>query len=296
MHCSKKLFLTGGTGLIGKELWQPLTEAGFEVYALSIDEPLPQVPHITWLKGNLFDEETLSCFFTQIQPQYLLNMAWCASGDYQTSNVNFEFVRAGLNLLKHFAENGGKRAVFTGTCLEYAPKDAPIQETDALAPASVYAYCKNALRGLADLYCRQNGIEFAYGRIFYVYGKNEHPKRLTAAIINRLHSGEKVQIKHAQLQKDYLYTKDIAAAFTALLNSHVTGNVNICSGHAVTLADFATAVAHGLGKEHLLDLQTLPTDQPPYIVGNNTRLVREVGFTPRYTLQTALPEILGLDK
>ena len=292
MSSSKKLFLTGGTGLIGKELWQPLAEAGFETYALTIDENPPAVPAITWLKGNLFDENKLADFFAQVKPQYLLNMAWCTNGDYQTSNINFEFVRAGLALLKHFAANGGKRAIFTGTCLEYAPKDGPIKETDALAPPCVYAYCKNALRELAEVFCKQNGLEFAYGRIFYVYGKNEYPKRLTASIINRLRAGEKVQVNHAQLSKDYLYTKDIAAAFAALLNSDVTGNVNICSGQAVSLADFSRTIAHQLGREDLLDLQTLPTDQPPCIVGDNSRLRGEVGFVPRYTLTSALAEIL----
>lgn len=292
MTSSKKLFLTGGTGLIGKELWQPLAAAGFETYALTIDNNMPAVPGITWLKGNLFDENKLAEFFAQIKPQYLLNMAWCTSGDYQTSNANFEFVRAGLSLLKHFAANGGKRAVFTGTCLEYAPKDTPIKETDPLAPSCVYAYCKNALRELAEVFCKQNGIEFAYGRIFYVYGKNEHPKRLTASIINHLRAGEKVQTNHAQLSKDYLYTKDIAAAFAALLNSPVTGSVNICSGRAVSLADFSRAIARRLGREDLLDLQTLPTQQPLCIVGDNSRLCKEVGFAARYTLQSALTEIL----
>ena len=292
MHSSKKLFLTGGTGLIGKALWAPLAERGFEIYALTIEENMPPAAQVTWLKANLFDENAIAGLLAQIRPQYLLNMAWCASGDYQTSNANFDFVRAGLTLLKHFAANGGKRAVLAGTCLEYAPNDTPIKETDVLAPASVYAYCKNALHGLADTFCRQNGVELAYGRIFYVYGKNEHPKRLTASIINRLRAGERVQINHAQLKKDYLYTKDIAGAFAALTDSPVTGSVNICSGRAVTLADFAGEIARRLGKEHLLDLHTLPTDQPPAIVGDNTRLTREVGFTPRYTLQTALGEIL----
>ena len=293
MNSSKKVFLTGGTGLIGKELWQPLVQAGFEVYALTLDDNMPVVPGITWVKGNLFDEGKMADFFARIRPSYLLNMAWCASGDYQTSNVNFDFVRAGLALLKSFAANGGKRAVFVGTCLEYAPQETPLKETDPLAPSCVYAYCKNALRELAELFCKQNGLEFAYGRIFYVYGKNEHPKRLTASIINRLRAGEKVQINHAQLSKDYLYTKDIAAAFTALLNGEITGCVNICSGRAVSLADFARAIARRLGREDLLDLQQLPTDQPLSIVGDNSRLTQQVHFSPRYTLDSALTEILG---
>ncbi len=292
MHSSKKVFLTGGTGLIGKELWAPLTQAGFDVYALTIEEHMPAAPGVTWIKGNLFDDALLAQTFAQIKPAYLLNMAWAATGDYQTSNINFEFVRAGLSLLKHFAANGGRRAVFAGTCFEYAFKDTPIKETDPVNPPNVYACCKNTLRELAQCFCRANAVSFGYGRIFYVYGRGEHEKRLTASIINALKAGKPVQVNHAQLAKDYMYAKDIAAAFTALLDSSTQGTVNICTGKGVSLAEYAHAVARLMGREDLLDLKTLPTDQPASIVGDNTRLTREVGFTPRYSLEEAFKEIL----
>ncbi len=292
MPYSKTLFVTGATGLIGKELWEPLTQAGFEVYALAIEDNLPQVPHIHWLKGNLFDPKSVADLMAQIKPQYLLNMAWATTGNYQVSNINFDFLCAGISLLKSFAANGGKRVVFAGTCLEYAPQTRPLKETDPIAPPVPYALCKQLLFQATQSFCAQNNLSFACGRIFYVYGRGEAPTRLTASIINSLKNNQTVSIKYSQLTKDYMYTKDIAAAFTALLDSNVQGAVNICTGTGISLAQYATAIAKALGKENLLDLQTLPTTQPLQIVGDNTRLTQEVGFTPRYTLEKALPEIL----
>ena len=294
MPYSKTLFVTGATGLIGKELWQPLTQAGFEVYALALEDNLPQVPHIHWLKGNLFDPKALDGLMAQIKPQYLLNMAWATTGDYQTSNINFDFLCAGIQLLKSFAANGGQRVVFAGTCLEYAPQNRPIKETDPLAPPVPYALCKQLLYQATQSFCRQNKLSFACGRIFYVYGRGEAPTRLTSSIINSLKNGQTVSIKYSQLTKDYMYTKDIAGAFTALLSSNVQGAVNICTGQGISLAQYATAIAQKLGKTQLLDLQTLPTAQPLQIVGDNTRLTQEVGFTPAYTLSQALDEILTI--
>ncbi len=292
MLYSKTLFVTGATGLIGKELWQPLTQAGFEVYALAIEDTLPQIPHIHWLKGNLFNPASVAQLMAQVKPQYLLNMAWATTGNYQTSNINFDFLCAGIQLLKSFAVNGGQRVVFAGTCLEYAPQNRPIKETDPLAPSVPYALCKQLLFQATQSFCGQNNLSFACGRIFYVYGKGEAPTRLTASIINSLKDDKTVSIKFSQLTKDYMYTKDIAGAFTALLSSNVQGAVNICTGQGISLAQYATAIAQKLGKTQLLDLQTLPTTQPLCIVGDNTRLTREVGFTPAYTLEKALDEIL----
>ena len=292
MPCSRRVFVTGATGLIGKELISPLKQAGFDIFALDFDGRHPISADVTWLRGNLFDENSVARALEAAQAQYLLNMAWCTTGDYQSSNLNFDFVRAGLALLKYFAQYGGKRAVFAGTCLEYAPKETPLKETDPLLPVSNYAQCKNALHGLAEAFCASNDISFGYGRIFYVYGRGEAPGRLTVSLISQLKAGQRASISHAQLTKDYMYTKDIAAAFAALLDSDVQGAVNICTGVPISLAHYARTLAQELGRADLLDLQQLPTEQPLYIVGDNTRLVQEVGFAPAYTLQTALTEIL----
>ena len=292
MPCSKKVFVTGATGLIGKELLKPLTEAGFDVFALTIDEHNPAVPGVCWVKGNLFDETFIARTLGKIRPEYLLNMAWCATGDYAVSNLNFDFVRAGLGLLKHFAACGGKRAVFAGTCFEYALSDHPILETDPVAPPNPYACCKNALHQMAESFCRQNHISFGYGRIFYVYGRREHPSRLTAGIINALRAGKPYEIKFSQLRRDYMYSKDIAGAFVKLLDSPVEGAVNICTGKAVSLAEYATTLGTLLNRTDLLVLKQEPTSQPLTIVGDNTRLTREVGFVPAYSLQEGLREVV----
>lgn len=292
MPCSKKIFVTGATGLIGKELLKPLTEAGFDVFSLTIEENNLAVPGVHWVKGNLFDEPFIARTLAEIRPAYLLHMAWCVTGDYAVSNLNFDFVRAGLSLLKYFAQYGGKRAVFAGTCFEYASADHPILETDPIALSNAYACCKNALHWMAESFCRQNHISFGYGRIFYVYGHREHPSRLTAGIMNALRAGKPYEIKFSQLCRDYMYSKDIAVAFVKLLASPVEGAVNICTGKAVSLAEYATSLGNLLHRADLLVLKQEPTSQPFIIVGDNTRLTREVGFVPAYSLNEGLKQIL----
>lgn len=292
MNCSKTVFLTGGTGLIGKELLTPLLEAGFSVYALTIDEKQPAVSGVNWIKGNLFDDVFIRQTMEQIRPSHLLNMAWCANGDYAVSKFNFSFVRAGLTLLEAFAQYGGKRAVFAGSYMEYAPKNGAIKENDPLLPDTCYSACKNALREMAEMFCAHNGISFAWGRIFCVYGHGEHPKRLTASIMNALKAGEPVRVRFSQLQRDYIYSKDVAGAFVRLLEADTKGSVNVCSGRTIRLGDYARTVAALLGREDLLVLAEEPSSQPDIVLGDNSRLSKEVGFSPRYTLEKGLKQII----
>ena len=84
---NKRVLLTGATGLIGKELAEPLLDKGFDVYAITIDNENPD-NGIHWVKGNLFDVEFIKRTMADLKPTYLLNMAWCTTGDYLNSDMN----------------------------------------------------------------------------------------------------------------------------------------------------------------------------------------------------------------
>ncbi|MBR3654828.1 MAG: NAD(P)-dependent oxidoreductase [Elusimicrobia bacterium] len=292
MNCCKKVLVTGATGLIGKELAEPLKKAGFDVFSITIDENNPN-NGIHWIKGNLFDENCIKSVIEQIKPEYLLNMAWCTTGDYLKSDINYKFLDAGINLLKYFKDNGGKRVVFVGTCFEYKFKDTPLKETDDLdTEKTVYTSCKNKLHEIAEHFCKINNISFGYGRIFYVYGRNEDKTRLTGMIIDKLSKNEEVIIKSGDLYKDYMYSKDIAGAFVALLNSNVQGSVNICTGKAISIKDFALEIGKQMGKENLIKFKNEISNQPPLIIGDNTKLMKIVGYNYRYDLKRGIREIL----
>lgn len=279
MNSSKKVILTGATGLIGKEAIPYLKAEGFEVLALSSK------------KCNLFNKNEIEKVFAEFKPEYLLNFAWCATGDYLTSDLNYKFVDAGMNMLEAFKKNGGRHAVFAGTCFEYDFKPAPLKEDDPLNPLTVYAQCKVDLYKKAAEFCKNNNITLGWGRIFYVYGRNEHEKRLTPYIINNLKNNQPVEIKCGQLIKDYMYTKDIARAFVKILTSKTEGAVNICTGRGISLADYGMAIARKLGKTEYLTVKNEQTSQPPSIIGDNSRL-NALGFMPEYNLEQALEEII----
>jgi GDP-6-deoxy-D-talose 4-dehydrogenase len=289
--CSGRVFVTGGTGLIGKEVVRCLLEEGFDVFALTRGNDNPDCG-VHWVGADLFDSEAVARELAAIKPEYLLNLAWCASGDYLTSPLNERFAQAGLELLKSFRRAGGRRAVYAGTCFEYAFKDEPLKETDSMDPMTPYARCKNGLRIAAQECSDEAGLSFGWGRIFYAYGKNEHPKRLTATIVNSLMCDQPVEIRISQLRRDYIYTKDVAGAFVAFLKSDVKGVVNICTGRAISIGDFAATFARVAGKEFLLNLRQEQTAQPPAIVGDTTRLRQEVGYHVRYSHEMAVREIL----
>jgi len=288
----KKVLLTGATGLIGKYSLKPLLDAGFEVFAVSSNEKASG-NHINWIKADLLNFEEIENIFEEIKPEYLLHFAWdTTSGSYLESNLNFDWVQASLYILKQFKLNGGKRAVYAGTCFEYEFKGAPLNEEDKLNPISTYAKCKNFLNQMATLYCKKNNISFGWGRIFYIYGENEQEKRLIPQVISCLEQDKEFITSSGELIKDYIFAGDAAEAFVKFLDSNVDGCVNICTETAVTIKEIVTLVAAKLNKNHLVKFENNILNEPKIIVGDNTRLKTEVKFAPKYSLEQGLDRII----
>ncbi|MDR2709105.1 MAG: NAD-dependent epimerase/dehydratase family protein [Elusimicrobiota bacterium] len=287
----KKVIVTGASGLIGKETIEPLKKLDYEIYALTRSN-FTSAKDINWINCDIFSQDDIERTFKEVKATHLLSLAWATTGDYLSSNINFDYLKSGLEMLKHFSQNGGKRAVFAGTVFEYDYKDEPLKETDLCNPVSVYAKCKNHLRQLAEIFCKQNNISFGWGRIFYVYGLKENLKRLVAHTINSLKNDKEVVITNGSLIRDYVFSKDIAAALVKFLDTQVCSIVNIATSKGISLGDFALLIADKLNKRNLIKILYQPVDQPKLIVGDNTRLASEVGYKMEYDYQKAIDCIL----
>ena len=272
----KKVIVTGINGLIGQYIAEPLKDLGFEVYG--IGRKNFKTDKFNYKKCDINNSLETKSLFKEIKPQYLIHLAWDTNKGYLESDDNFDLVASSINMLKYFRENGGKKALFTGTCFEYKFKDYPIKEEDELKPNTIYAKCKNYLREISELYCDKNNIDFCWARIFYTYGKNENNKRLFPQIINGLKNNQKVSINHSHLKRDYIFAGDVAKAISLVLNSKFNGIINICSGKSISLENIAITIAKKLNKLELLDLKKLETKEPDSIVGDNSILLNNFNF------------------
>ena len=270
----KKVIVTGINGLIGQYIVEPLKDLGFEIYG--IGTKYIKNAEFNYIKIDINNANKLRKIFNEIKAQYLIHLAW--NMDDLNSNSHFKLLTSSINMLDYFKENGGKKAVYIGTCFEYKYKTSPLKENDKLNPTTIYAKCKNYLREISELYCDKNNIDFCWARIFYTYGANENPKRLFPQIINGLRNNQKVSINHSQLKRDYIFAGDAAKAIALILNSEFSGIINICGGKAVSLKDFALTIAKNMNKEKFLELNELDTNEPKIIVGDNSKLTEEIKF------------------
>lgn len=285
---TKRILITGATGLIGKEAIPYLLEDGFEVYATTLEDNTSD--EVNWISCNLFDDNSVKKVFEEVKPEYLLNFAWITGGDYLTNDKNLLFKNVGIKMLEYFKQNGGKRAVYSGTCFEYDINGDILRETSPINPKTLYAQCKNELHNLCEKYAKENSLSFCWGRIFYVFGHNENPSRLTAKILNCLANDTVFDLGAPNNKLDYMYTKDIARGFVELVKSNYDGSVNICTGNGILLKDYALKMQEIMGKKGLI---TFDPEKPSNlnVIGDNSILKNIIGFTPKYSVEDGLREV-----
>ncbi len=286
------VLLTGATGFIGQHCLSQLLAQGYDVHAASIDAPQQDRGGAHWHQVNLLDAAQVSHLMAEIKPSHLLHLAWyTAPGKYWTSIENIRWVQASLELLQAFARYGGQRVVMAGTCAEYDWAYGYCSEfVTPLAPATLYGTSKHATQMLLHAFAQQANLSAAWGRIFFLYGPHEHPDRLVASVIRALLRGEPARCSHGNQIRDWLHVQDVAGAFVALLDSDVSGPVNIASGQPVSIKEVIGRIGAHLGHNDLIQWGAVPApvDEPPLLVADVQRLREQVRWQPYFSLETGL--------
>jgi len=290
---NKRLLVTGLGGFIGRRTIPLLIDKGYEIHAVGRSAKPEYIDDkVNWVRLDLCNLELTTAHVRSIRPTHLLNLAWFTEhGHYWNSPENSNWVRASLNLQIAFSECQGKRFVGAGTCAEYDWDYGFMSES--LTPKksrTPFGRSKNALYEASSSLADTTDTSFAWGRVFFVYGPHESEKRLVASVITSLLAGNIAKCSHGNQIRDFSHSDDIAAAFVALLESDVTGAVNIASGNPVPVKTIVNIIAEKIGRPELIELGVVkvPEDDPPLIAADVRRLRNEVGIQPIYDLDSGL--------
>lgn len=292
----KKVLITGATGFIGQHAVPALLARGFAVEAVSRTAPAgAPTPGVRWHAADLLDDAQAAQVVARVRPTHLLHFAWFAvPGQYWTSPENLRWTGASLALIQSFIECRGRRVVVAGSCAEYDWQMGNCSESDTpLRPATLYGSCKHALHMALEALARERGLDVGWGRIFFLYGPFEHPHRLVSSVIRALLTGQPADCSSGTQIRDFLHVQDVADAFAALLDSSVTGAVNIGSGRPVTVKEVVQTIADQMGRSELVRLGARPADPVPALTADTRRLREELEWQPRYDLQTGLAQTIS---
>ncbi len=111
---NKKILVLGSSGAMGQYVVPYLSDMGYEVTAVSLDDEVPYSKRVTCVKGNAKDFEFLSSLL--------------AKGFDGIIDFMIYFNRDFIKYYKLFLENT-KHYVFLSSCRVYANEEIPVKET-----------------------------------------------------------------------------------------------------------------------------------------------------------------------
>ncbi|MHC2363014.1 NAD-dependent epimerase/dehydratase family protein [Rhizobium leguminosarum] len=290
----KRVLVTGASGFFGRHCLNELRLRGYEVHACA--RHVLDQQDVKWHSVDLMQPGAGVELVQMVRPTHLLHFAWDVGAGFWSAPDNISWVATTLSMMRAFQLSGGERFVAAGTCAEYDWTTLPdhVHEGARREPATFYGTAKDSARRLIECYSRQTGLSFAWGVLFLSFGSHERPDRLVPSIIRNLLAGRAAETTAGTQLRDFLDSREVAAAFSALVDCEVDGSVNIASGEPVALRDVIERLGKFTGRSDLLKLGALPMrpNEPPCLVADVTRLRQEVGFSPRISLDQGLQDAI----
>ena len=272
---TRKILVTGATGFVGRQVVRALSEKGMQLRLVVRAEKIAR----TGLLANDYEIVVSEDLFAESSQWWaeqcdgvdiVVHLAWYAEpGKYLQSSKNMDCLAGSLNLARGAVQAGVKRLIGVGTCFEYDLPVGVLSVDTPLKPITPYAGAKSALYLALDHWLQAHSVEFAWCRLFYLYGEGEDSRRLVPYLRSKLEKGEHVELTSGKQTRDFLDVADAGRMIAEVALSDQIGPVNICSGVPITVRQLAEQIADEYGLRDLLRFGARPDNlvDPPYIVG-----------------------------
>ncbi|WPQ64522.1 NAD(P)-dependent oxidoreductase [Chitinophaga sancti] len=238
----KKVLVTGATGFIGNYVVNKLLQSNCTVITSS--SGLEKVQQTSWYPAvhhivfniELFDD-SINYFDFFGAPDAVIHLTWEGLPNYK-SDFHYK-----VNLPRHYAflqnmiRHGLRDLTVTGTCFEYGMKEGLLREDMETDPQNPYAIAKDTLRKHLQVLQLEIPFDLKWLRLFYMYGKGQHPKSLLSQLDTAITNGDTVfNMSGGEQVRDYLPVDKVATYIVSTaLQNQVTGVINCCSGKPITV-------------------------------------------------------------
>ncbi len=267
--------LTGATGFVGRQVLRALSERGVRVRVVVREGKEAQLAALEAIESvvstpDLFVENTDWWVNVFKGMDTVIHIAWYTEhGKYLQSAKNLDCLMGTLHIAKGAAQAKVRRFIGIGTCFEYDLTGGLLSVTTPLQPLTPYAGAKAAAFMALSHWFAEQGVEFSWCRLFYLYGEGEDARRLVPYLRNKLETGEPAELTSGNQVRDFLDVREAGIAIAEKALGKEQGAVNICSGVPITIRQLAENIADEYGRRDLLKFGARSANQidPPFVVG-----------------------------
>ena len=256
---NKNVLVTGGTGLIGRQLVDLLVSYGSNVTVVSLDDSVTAPKDVKFLKTDLrkFDNCIDVCkgqeiVFNLVGIKGSPRMAMTKPASFFVPTITFS-----INMMEAARLSGVERYLYTSSVGVYSPADV-FYEDDVWKtfPSENDKFAGWAKR-MGELQAEAYKIEYNWDKISIVrpanvYGPfdNFDPENamVIPSLINRAVSGESPLSVWGDGSpiRDFIHSKDVALGMLLAVEKNINEPINLGSGKGVSIKEIATTIAQNI--------------------------------------------------
>lgn len=298
----RKALVTGGAGFIGSHIVERLVHAGIDTVVLDdlsvgLRENVPDGAQL--IVGNLCDPEVVRAALVEVDIVFHQGARVSIRDSFRgfVDDVHSNVIGT-ATLLKCLEGSQVRKFLYASSMATYGnARYLPIDENHPLEPTSPYGIGKLASERYILCYCKHLGIDPIILRYFNTYGSRQTHSPYVGVItifVRKLWRGESLQVFGDGMQvRDFISVHDVTTA--NLLAMHYAGPstiFNIGTGIGTTVNSLARILKEMMHRSgEIIHLPPQP-GEPANSVADTCLAKTELGFTPRWSLEEKLPEVI----
>ncbi len=297
-----RIFITGGTGFLGKPLVEKLSSGGHQFILLKRKEEkipkefLESKSRPRFITGSLENINKLLPKIKNFKPEVGIHLAWegIPSVDLE---LNLKNLSGGLNCLETFAKAGVKRAFVAGSCHEYGEPGKKVSEISSLNPFNTLYAAKLALYFLGSKIAEAHGMKLIWGRIGFIYGPGQRKASLIPYLLNSIQKNEEPVLRNPNGSNDFIYVDDVASAISALIKKkdlRLNEIYNIGSGKLTGVMEIVNIIYNCLKLPLPKTMRRTKSHEGFFM--DITKIKRETGWRPKISIEEGIRKTINFYK
>lgn len=260
MFKNQKVLVTGGSGMIGRQLVNLLLERGAKVTVADLNEPINMPSEITFKKVDLRDFN--GCKVICEGEDYVFNLVGIKCSPKitleQPADIMGPMLQFNTNVLEAAMQANVKWYLYTSTVGVYTPAEIFYEDDVWKGYPSPNDWYGGWAKRMGELQCEAYEKQYGEGKCSIVrpanvYGPYDNFDTKNAmvvpSLIRKAQENDIIEVwGDGSSIRDFIHAKDVARGMIFAVENKITKPINLGSGTGVTIKELSEIVANYFNK------------------------------------------------
>lgn len=301
MFKNKKVLVTGGAGMIGRELVSILLDREADVYVADLKQPEDIKDKVSFVNVDL--REFSSCLKICEGMDYVFNLVGIKCSPRvcieEPAKIMGPMMQFNTNMLEAAMHQRVKWYLYTSTVGVYQPAEVLKEDDVWSTQPSKNDWFGGWAKRMGELQCLAYQKQYGKGKCSIVrpanvYGSHDNfdldSAMVIPSLIRKAFSNDRLEVwGDGSAIRDFIHARDVARGMIFAVENKITEPINLGSGEDITIKRIATTIAEEAGVDIQWDT-TKPTGDPRRVF--DMTKAKSYGFEPEISIEDGIKETI----